>query len=52
MAGEGKFEGARGEVPYFDDSVACACCEPGVSGLDGDAADPAEVAGDDTDEFP
>lgn len=52
VAGQGQFEGARGEIPNFDDAVACAGCEPGVPGLDGDAADPAQMAGDDTDEFP
>ena len=52
VAGEGELERARGEVPDFDDAVAGAGGEPGVARLDGDAADPAEVARDDADELP
>ena len=40
VAREGQLERARGEVPNFYDTVSGAGCEPGVSRLDGNAADP------------
>ena len=52
VAGQGELERTRGEVPDFDDAVAGAGGEPGVARLDGDAADPAEMARDDADELP
>ena len=52
VAGQRQLERARGKVPNLDDSVACAGREPGVAGLDGDAADPTQVAGNDANKFP
>ena len=52
VTGERQFERARGEIPNFYDTVPSAGGKPRVSRLDGDAADPAQMARDDADEFP
>ena len=52
MTGERETQLARREVPYFDDAVPCAGCEPLVARLDGDAAYPTQVPRNDTHELP
>ena len=52
MAGERQPQLTRRKVPDFDDAVSCAGCEPFVARLDGDAAYPAQVPGNDTHELP
>ena len=52
MTGQRQLELAARQVPNLDDSVGRSSGEPLVAGFDGDATNPAGVAGDDPEKFP
>lgn len=52
MASKSKLERTRGEVPDLDCAIAGARDKPLVPWLNGQCANPAEMAGDDAHELP
>lgn len=48
VAGERQLELARSEIPHFHNPVSRTSDEPLISGLEGDAADPAQMSGNDS----